>query len=1805
MNTEQLHALLGSLSGHLTTRSQQQEEELKRLRQSLSRSRLPEDPRQFKESSFTFEQADLFFAGDIPPASLDSLRAAEGEAASGDEPEFKVFVREVPVRSTQLHASVPLWAGGAAVDHTVGPLTHRDGRKLWFDFFRVEKLIALYVEGRPDPAVLFNVRVRKFFGVDLSLLADPASSYDLPVGSIWINSRLLAADAPPGYYTGLTVEAGAVRLSVAPQLVGGKLTIKPATVVSVDLRLRQAAVADDDDESPYGLDARRASLQLPERLSLRFSGAGGRVDEVSPATWDVYGHQASFHHDPQRTPRYHGLLHRILVPLACSAPDFRVHECRSPFLRLSGRAPIDAAAWALPSAPIDVQHPTPAAGIGALSIKCGKGLAASWQGLRGGELHAGGPYLLAEPGRIGLTDQKSANAFGEQTLELWKDEENTYGTNAQLRFPRPAPFFYNTLANGNEALVVLADADVRIDRPVTVAAEALAIRSKDSLLLLAVNKAMRLVYLLDDNILFDNSDFTQKVPVLPQPVALALRNALFKVTPANGCLLFGRLAEDFVKVERGSLFLTFGMYAYLPTLPDPYAANLGALKRQFRARREGLRERAVLGGQNIWLWLVCQIKWQHATEEYDGVEISFHFAPLQNQFQLSASASADAPTNTDAREAPPHPLFSLRAADTHIAADANTDFFERATGADSQVAADAFEASAPEAAGIRFAANFRRDRLPDYGAIWDQSTSNLRQDVFALLDVSTRADLLGISFGTFGDRRMAMFQTHAVAPADESPTGFPLQVQGMEVVSRGSNVRAFTVPQISWEPVLNLSEHHVAGDPSLGPNYYPDDGGPARLLNNSPQQVALAPIPLTNFLVSASADDDRFAALALFTLPFGIKALALLRKHYEYEGHRRKGSELHLNRKTFDDGVRGARQLEVNAGEALVEGESATFMGSTVQLNNVLELDGAPKGNSTLGGSVTEIFNNEFLLEPFDLLRQRGVPLTRIDLSGYGASIFSNWLNPKATIAATSQAKFDVFVGRCAHEVVQVKSIMYPWAIKVVRTITLFRAGSGYVYRYDSGWRAESAGVFDFAYYVNVPDGPGRLKPEARQADYEIHPGALRGLFNVREIIETEEVAKFTGQMAIAPGKTYVDEDGKEQTNTTKDALPFGYDLQPVFFNADVEIENPVSGHVTKIVEGQERKLVPSKHILGFVQLAPRGIPLTKEAFRDLLLRQGGTIGGPLDCVVDIAASGQRMRLGRFDVNNSVAADDSTPVFVAAARGSVILPKDGSWGMVKHLYGTGEVSPVSEDLSVPLIRIGQLVKKLNKLTQKFVWTLDKDPANELVRVADPLELLRQPVSATVNYGFLHSTDTQKALFLTPAYRQGLDRLLSKTPPLFADAFRIVSSKAVFPNAGNAADNFGDVISLVQTGAEFATNAAQDGGKNAFELAQIGKLAGNASELGFKLLKRVPEFILPQSADWTLIELGGSFRIYIKYRAENIQKPKRPDGTSGGTKTLDGKLDFDVDSFAADVADRWKSLMSGVSIIVDLGPIKRLMTIKGNWDAKKGVEAQYKGSDVDPDFSAPQIEFASELKPVIEILQILQDLQGENYKGALQRGLKLAMSNKAGTWEYKFEAAKEIPVLRFPVPDFLYNDPNAPLKLEAGLKLGAYFNAALKVTTDPKQLLPTAGGYFGFYGRLSVMCVSLSVATVYAIGQVNLDIGADTKVGPSLRMKFGFGAQIVVGLPVVGNVSVLYVVGVEIYADSTKLNLSAFLLFQGHAELLGGLVAVTITIEAKGTVSRANERTDLAAQVTFGLDISIFLVIDISFSTSWEEQRQIA
>jgi hypothetical protein len=769
--------------------------------------------------------------------------------------------------------------------------------------------------------------------------------------------------------------------------------------------------------------------------------------------------------------------------------------------------------------------------------------------------------------------------------------------------------------------------------------------------------------------------------------------------------------------------------------------------------------------------------------------------------------------------------------------------------------------------------------------------------------------------------------------------------------------------------------------------------------------------------------------------------------------------------------------------------------------------------------------------------------VTRIDFSGYGASLFSHWDNPNAVVAATSQAHFDVFVGRTAHEVVQIRSLLYPWGVHVVRTITMFRGSNGYPFRFDSGWQAESPGVFDFRYKAY---GPGSPRPVIDMSSpFVFHPGLVHGVFNVRNIHETQAVPDFIDTWVKQNGDTYLDANSVLQVvgpTTPATDRTRSVHLQPVYFDGDVEIEG--------VTTGATGGRVPSKGMLGYVQLAPRGEPLPAGLFAKLLMSQFGSLGGSVDCGIDVAASGQAVRISRVDVSPSTDASGG-PIFVGSARGAVTLPKDGSWSVVQHDQGTGEVTPLDPQVPVPVVRRGVL----DVTTGKTDTT-----AADLVRLANPADLVAALTAASRNFGLLQSTGTQKALFRLPAFSQGVDTLKSLAPD-FADAYRVVNSTSVFPNVG-------DAVPLVL--GSFETKIIKEG----YKLVD----ASQPDKILEQVLPRGPLFLINESF----------LKLYVEYA------PTDKDGNSLG----DGSVRFGLDSAAAAAADKWLSKVNNIGMVVDLGSMQRVMTIRGKFDAANGSR---------PGFIEPELVFSDALQPVIDILQVLLALSTGDYAGAMKKGLDVAMSNSADSWNYALHARQEIPVVKFPPEPEYSTSAVDPLKLEAHLAIGVYFNEAMQVTSDPGQLVPSAGAFLEFGGSLSVMCVSLAAATVYATGSVDLITAADIKTGPSLHMKFGFGCELVVGLPVVGGVTVTYMVGVQIDLDTGSITVGGFLLFRGRAELLAGLVTVQIQIEAKGSVKRTfgSDSTEMIAQVTFGLDISIFLVINISFSQSWQESRQIA
>src|SRR5574337_438228 len=306
---QELLALLADLSGHFEVTSPHDERSIQSLQETLASVLSGEDISTVKNSFFSVENSDLFFADTIAPHQLIRLQDLAGRVVKeAGGANLRVFVREVPVRSTQIKGSVPLWAGGAALEKTIGPFFNKDGRKIWFDFFRIERLIALYIDGRPNPAILFNVSLLRRFIIDtLPPVTDLLTKYKLMPDSVWVNSEIFAPNAPAGFYTGLKIKHGEITLSAHPQIINGKLTISPNTTVTVKLDLDQPAVTDADPASPYGIDARNAALDLPKQISFHFSGSGGTIDEIAEKMhWSVYGHTADFTWNNQITPTYDG-----------------------------------------------------------------------------------------------------------------------------------------------------------------------------------------------------------------------------------------------------------------------------------------------------------------------------------------------------------------------------------------------------------------------------------------------------------------------------------------------------------------------------------------------------------------------------------------------------------------------------------------------------------------------------------------------------------------------------------------------------------------------------------------------------------------------------------------------------------------------------------------------------------------------------------------------------------------------------------------------------------------------------------------------------------------------------------------------------------------------------------------------------------------------------------------------------------------------------------------------------------------------------------------------------------------------------------------------------------------------------------------------------------------------------------------------------------------------------------------------------------------------------------------------------------
>ena len=589
----------------------------------------------------------------------------------------------------------------------------------------------------------------------------------------------------------------------------------------------------------------------------------------------------------------------------------------------------------------------------------------------------------------------------------------------------------------------------------------------------------------------------------------------------------------------------------------------------------------------------------------------------------------------------------------------------------------------------------------------------------ALLDLSTHVDLFGVALAPELGRLAGLEDVNQLVPDSTGPAP-SLALNGMWLSLNESSVAAFALPQVSWEPMESTAPDQT-GPIFCEPS---SDGKPLLLASpNSQQLVRFSPGPVLLQNIENVSAGLPFAAS--FSLPFGLNA-CIIQSNRPQKGKGSlfltEGGQFRMNRPQFPESfvpgpdtpapqlkgssklkgppkLKGAWQLTVIPEHP--DKPDAAFPGFTDLDSTHGPFLGAPPngyGYTVLGAAVGEIFETDFRRAG----EQPGVPVRRIDFSGYGASIYSDWNKSDQIPPAIIKVQFETTIGRTAYEVVKAASVIYPYCARVVRTVTMQRRNAGWMYRTDTGWQPASHGQFQFPSTV---DWTNRL-----------HQGALAGAFNIRNIREQPE---FVTVPNPAPGND-----------------PFRF--QKVLFDADLGVtpglkflrggfNAPVSGITNPPV------LVASRDIIGYLQLQPDGQtpdPNTMKALFD----QVGPFTPAISCTVEAGQSnnlpGTTFRCSAFEVEMITEANTGAPVpaMGVAVRGAPQIPRGGGWSMGRRKFSDPAPSALPNDFPVPVVQPAG--------TTGFWYVSD---------VADILQLT-QP---NTFYSLMHSTGTHKVLFESP------------------------------------------------------------------------------------------------------------------------------------------------------------------------------------------------------------------------------------------------------------------------------------------------------------------------------------------------------------------------------------------------------------------------------------------------------------------------
>jgi hypothetical protein len=1204
------------------------------------------------------------------------------------------------------------------------------------------------------------------------LLFPPATAthFNLGAESVWFLANWLNSGLPAGNFTGFSIAGGSLDSSEPMTLQSGVYVVPATATLTVTATL--AAASSPINTGDPGADAAGAVFTPPSSVTITFTPSNAVFQSIGDAAVEAYGAAVTLHWNKGEVVAV-AALPEIMVPCTASPSQFAFASSTSEIFAPSGSASIATAGWALPLVATSVTALPAAAGPGAALFTLGGGGA-----LRNAvQTVSAMSAWLAEIATGGLYILAEGVAVAtDTTYALWPQAAPSK-LNATVDFlTNPAALYAYLSSSMEEILFTVGKVEAHLDRPVSATGARFPYMSDAAL---RIDQAQTSTLLTIIGARHDNRSV-----ITP----LVLENSVLGVDAPEAFILTGTL-QDGTSPDTQVLRCVAAFYLdlrwLLPTLPDPYAANFDLSL--VRAETDSPSAGTILAA------------------------ITWHGGSANPRLDFILLPPAAAPGGSGVTPFP-------------------------AGGAPYQ---------------------FSDTRVPPPRAAMGAT----------LLDLSTRIDLFGVSvapeIGALTHQRdtdTAVTAIPTANPSQNSPAPL-VAIEGMRLVLNGAVVATFALPQFSWEPMESTAAGQsgpIVCDPAW-------DGFP--LLTAAPddqQLVPFAPGPVLLNNIENVATGRPFAAL--FSLPFGLDALIVQPNHsvskpisYTSSAFLRAGGRFGLNSPRFPNAFPPSPPVAAPPQPVAPSGPPKMLFGavtlslmpenpgnSDASFPGITNIDpiGATTtpvypgyGTAVLGydpttqaTDVADIFAGEFSSSAPP--STRAVPLRRIDFSGYGASTFSEWLDQDPTPPAVTKVQFEASMGRTALDVIQVVSVIYPWCIQVVRTITMQRQNAGWIKRSDSGWQAASPGTFSL--YT------GR-----------VHPGALHGAYNVRNIRDQAQTVSFKVPASDPQaGKTF--------------------EFREVLFDADLAMDHSLNvtsgGFPAESVGGPSGlNAVASQNIVGYLQLSPDLVTPDANTLA-LLFDKTGPFSPAISCTVEAGrfsgTAGTVLRCSAFEVDMILdpQGSPSVPAIGVALRGAPQIPRAGGWSMGQRPYTDPAPSALPSDYPVPLVRPAA--------------------SNDYWYIADVTDIL-QLAQPNNYYSLLHSTGTQKVLFESPQ----IPTSSTVTPPPPGPGLQFPQPGPPQPGGapGNpGSPNLGDLASILNSTGLFPDLSS------ALSLMESGATEQiNTISQGFQYSK---SYTFPAGQQATIVDLD-VMNIVLRY--EDTPQTTTPPGTAAPTV-----LTYTVDSSAS-------------------------------------------------------------------------------------------------------------------------------------------------------------------------------------------------------------------------------------------------------------------------------------------------------------------